>query len=65
MEPKAIVVCGNTVEIILNKSHMLLIHRTDEGIVLDVWRDTNDEEPVFSTYFFDDELMPEEETDGA
>jgi len=49
------------VELKMDKKHTLIIHRSDEGIVLDVWADPEGDGPVFSTYFFDIELIPEEE----
>lgn len=49
----------------LSKEHELIVHRSDEGIVLDVWKDGKDQDgPVFTTYFFDDDLMPDEDDDA-
>lgn len=46
----------------LDKEHELIVHRSDEGIVLDVWKDGGDQDgPVWTTYFYDDELMPDDE----
>lgn len=44
----------------LDDKHELIVHKTDEGIVLDVWPDGG-AESVWSTYFFDNEMLPEEE----
>jgi hypothetical protein len=47
------------VELKLDDKHTLLIHRADEGVVLDVWTE-GAEECVWSNYFFDSEMLPEE-----
>lgn len=47
------------VELRLDDKHTLIIKRTDEGIVLDTWRDGGTES-VWSTYFFDSEMLDEE-----
>jgi hypothetical protein len=46
----------------LSPQHELIVHKSDEGIVLDVWKDGKDQDgPVWTTYFFDDELVPDDE----
>jgi hypothetical protein len=46
----------------LDEQHELIAHRSDEGIVLDVWKDGGDQDgPVWTTYFYDDEMMPDDE----
>lgn len=46
----------------LDDTHELIITRTDEGIVLDSWKDGEDEDgPVWSTYHFTSEMVPEDE----
>lgn len=46
----------------LSPNHELIVHKSDEGIVLDVWKDGEDQDgPVWSTYHFDNEMMPDDE----
>jgi hypothetical protein len=48
------------VECRLDRDHTLIIHRSDEGIVLDVWRQ-GEREAVWGRYFFDGEMIDEYE----
>jgi hypothetical protein len=41
----------------LDEHHELIVHKTDEGIVLDVWPDGG-AESAWSTYYFDSEMLP-------
>jgi hypothetical protein len=45
------------VELDLDEQHTLIIHRADEGVVLDVWRKEEEDGATWSTYFFADEMM--------
>lgn len=47
---------GN-VEMWLDEEHCLIIHRADEGIVMDVWKQGEEDGAIWSTYFFADEMM--------
>lgn len=50
------------VELCLDDNHTLVIHKADEGIVLDVWNN-QDDASVWSTYHFTSEMLPEENDD--
>lgn len=46
----------------LDVQHELIVRKSDEGIVLDVWKDGGDQDgPVWSTYHFDSEMVPDDE----
>jgi len=46
----------------LDEQHELIVHKSDEGVVLDVWKDGGDQDgPVWSTYHFDNEMIPDDE----
>lgn len=45
------------VELPLSDEHCLIIHRADEGLVMDVWFKGEDDGSIWSTYFFADEMM--------
>jgi len=47
-------------ELRLDEKHTLIVHKTDEGVVLDVWEDGG-REAVWSTYHFTSEMLPEED----
>lgn len=49
------------VELVLDEQHTLIIHRADEGVVMDVWRNGVEDGATWSSYFFADEMM---ETEG-
>lgn len=38
---------------IMVKGFNIHIHQTDEGVVVDIWGNTNDNAPIASTYAFD------------
>ena len=42
----------------LDETHELIIHKTDEGVVLDVWP-AGGSETVWSTWHLDTEMLPE------
>lgn len=45
------------VELVLDDEHTLIIHRADEGVVMDVWKKGEEDGSTWSTYFFADEMM--------
>lgn len=48
------------VSIRLSETATLCIHKSDEGIVLDVWDPAKDKHStIWTTYFFDTEMMGE------
>ena len=49
------------VELVLDEQHTLIIHRADEGVVMDVWRNGVEDGATWSSYFFANEMM---ETEG-
>lgn len=46
----------------LDEKHELIVHKTDEGIVLDVWKDGG-AESLWSAWFTDSEMLPDGEKD--
>lgn len=47
----------------LDAKHELIVHKTDEGIVLDVFPDGG-AESAWTNYFFDSEMLPDVEGDS-